>query len=56
MGNDERAILYGMTLTVADTLCGENREQAIAFQHHKGKRTFAAEALPDGDLTAIGVP
>jgi hypothetical protein len=42
--DDDRAILYGAFLTVADKLRGDEREQALTLWRRKGKRTFDMEA------------
>jgi hypothetical protein len=41
--DDDRAILYGAFLTVADRLQGDERAKALALWQRKGKRAFAAE-------------
>jgi hypothetical protein len=42
--DDDRAILYGAFLTVADKLRGDDREQALTLWRCKGKRAFDMEA------------
>jgi hypothetical protein len=42
--DDDRAILYGAFLTVADKLRGDEREQALTLWRRKGKRAFDMEA------------
>ncbi len=54
--DDDRAILYGAFLTVADKLRGEERHDALALWQRKGKRAFTAEALPDKDSSAMSTP
>src|SRR3546814_7017326 len=39
--DDDRRALYGAFLAVADKLCGDDREHALALWHRKGKRAFA---------------
>ncbi|WP_176595378.1 MULTISPECIES: conjugal transfer protein TraD [Sphingobium] len=41
--DDDRAILYGAFLTVADRLRGPERSNALALWQRKGKRAFEAE-------------
>lgn len=41
--DDDRAILYGAFLTVADKLRGDEREQALTLWRRKGKRAFDME-------------
>lgn len=41
---DERATLYGAFISVAAKLRSEDREQALALWHRRGKRAFASEA------------
>ena len=41
--DDDRATLYGVFLTVADRLRGEERGNALVLWKRKGKRAFAAE-------------
>ena len=41
---DDRAVLYGALLSVADRLSGEDREQALLLYGRRGRRTFDAEA------------
>lgn len=42
--DDDRATLYGAFLAVADVLCNEQREAALAGWHRRGKRAFETEA------------
>lgn len=41
--DDDRAILYGAFLTVADRLRGHERANALTVWKRKGKRAFEAE-------------
>lgn len=41
--DDDRAILYGALLTVADRLRGPERSNALALWQRKGKRAFEME-------------
>jgi hypothetical protein len=41
---DDRTLLYGAFLDLADTLKGETREQMMALWRRRGGRTFKAEA------------
>jgi len=52
--DDDRAILYGAFLWIADKLRSE--DGAAAIWKRKGNRAFAAEALPAADPLAIGPP
>lgn len=40
---DDRAMLYGAFLTLADGLGGEDREQVLALWRRRGKRAFEAD-------------
>lgn len=42
--DDDRVTLYGAFIAVAARLRGEEREQALALWHRRGKRAFASEA------------
>jgi hypothetical protein len=42
--DDDRATLYGAFLATAMMLRSEQREQALAAWHRRGKRAFEAEA------------
>lgn len=44
--SDDRAVLLGAFLEIADTLVGENREQTIALWRRRGSRAF--KLPPDG--------
>ena len=44
--DDDRAILYGAFLTVADRLRGSERSTALALWQRKGKRAFETEKQP----------
>lgn len=54
--DDDRAMLYGAFLWMADKLRSEDADHASALWRRKGKRAFEADALPDGDRDAIGAP
>lgn len=41
---DDRSLLYGAFLELADTLKGETREQAMALWRRRGGREFKREA------------
>jgi hypothetical protein len=41
--DDDRAAMLGAFLTIADTLQGEEREQAILLWRRKGKRAFEVD-------------
>lgn len=54
--DDDRAMLYGAFLWMADKLKSEDGAHAATLWRRKGKRAFAADALPDNDHPAIGAP
>lgn len=54
--DDDRATLYGAFLTNAERLRGDERDDALVLWQRKGKRAFAADALPDDDRPVIGAP
>lgn len=39
----DRATLYGVLLTIADTLRGDDRDHALALWKRRGKRAFEAD-------------
>lgn len=41
--DDDRSTLYGAFLTVAEKLQGDERGNALALWHRKGRRAFEAE-------------
>jgi hypothetical protein len=45
--SDDRAMLYGAFLTVADKLRGDERGHALALWKRKGSRAFEAEQNED---------
>lgn len=45
LARDDRAVLYGAFLAVADRLGGEDRERALMLWGRRGHREFEAEAL-----------
>lgn len=53
---DDRAMLYGAFLWMADKLRSDEGAQAAALWKRRGKRAFEADALPEDDRTAIGAP
>lgn len=54
--DDDRAMLYGAFLWIADKLRSDDGAHASAFWRRRGKRAFEAEALPREGPSAIGVP
>lgn len=44
LANDDRAVLYGAFLAVADRLGGGDSEQALLLWGRRGHRAFATEA------------
>jgi len=48
--NDDRAVLYGAFLEIADALRSEQREQLMALWRRRGTRAFKADSSnPDRD-------
>ena len=47
--DDDRAALYGALLTIAGSLQGDDRDDALALWKRRGKRAFNAEA-GNGDV------
>src|SRR3546814_11278578 len=47
LADDDRALLYGAFLWMADKLQSDQGDHAAALWKRRGKRAFAAEALPD---------
>jgi hypothetical protein len=43
LAGDDRAVLYGAFLDLADTLQGETREQSITLWRRRGSRMFRSE-------------
>lgn len=56
LADDDRAMLYGAFLWMADKLRSEDGARASALWKRRGKRAFEADALPGSDLSAIGAP
>ncbi len=54
--NDDRAMLYGAFLWMADKLRSEQGDHAAVLWKRRGKRAFEADALPGDDHDAIGAP
>ena len=54
--DDDRAMLYGAFLWMADKLRSDQGDHVAALWTRRGKRAFEADALPDDDRTAIGAP
>lgn len=44
LASDDRAVLYGALLAVADRLGGEDREHALLLLRGRGHRAFEADA------------
>jgi len=47
--SDNRAVLLGAFLEIADTLASENREQIAVQWRRRGSRAFRAESPSEGD-------
>lgn len=45
LAGDDRAVLYGAFLAVADRLGGEDRERALMLWGRRGHRAFDAESV-----------
>lgn len=54
--DDDRAMLYGAFLWMADKLRSEQGDHAAALWKRRGKRAFEADALPDNNSIAMGAP
>lgn len=44
LANDDRAVLYGAFLAVADRLAGEDRERTLILWGRRGHRAFETDA------------
>ena len=44
LANDDRAVLYGALMAVADRLGGDDRDSALTLWGRRGHRAFEAEA------------
>jgi len=44
LANDDRTVMYGAFLAVADRLSGEDRERALVLWARRGRRAFEADA------------
>lgn len=53
--DDDRAMLYGGFLGMANKLRNDGGAHAAALWKRRGKRAFDGEALPDSNPSAIGV-
>ena len=47
---DDRAVIYGALLAVADRLRSEDREHSRALWERRGHRAFEAEATARGEI------
>lgn len=56
LADDDRAMLYGAFLWMADKLRSDQGAHASALWQRQGRRAFTADALPDDDRPAIGAP
>lgn len=56
LADDNRAMLYGAFLWMADKLRNEDGAHAFALWKRRGKRAFETDALPDSDPSVIGAP
>lgn len=54
--DDDRAMLYGAFLWMADKLRSEDGAHASALWQRRGRRAFGTDALPRKDDPAIGAP
>lgn len=54
--DDDRAMLYGAFLWMADKLRSEDGAHASALWQRRGKRAFEADTLQRGGPSAIGAP
>jgi len=54
LADDDRAMLYGAFLWMADKLRSDDGPHASVLWKRKGQRAFAADALPDTEAPVIG--
>ncbi|WP_447953913.1 conjugal transfer protein TraD [Sphingopyxis chilensis] len=54
LADDDRAVLYGAFLWMAEKLRSDDGEHASVLWKRKGQRAFAADTLPDNEAPAIG--
>ncbi|AJA11209.1 hypothetical protein SKP52_21775 [Sphingopyxis fribergensis] len=54
--DDDRATIYGSFLGIADKLRSDDGAHASALWRRRGKRAFAADALPDSESSVIDAP
>jgi hypothetical protein len=54
--DDDRAILYGAFLSVAEKLSGDESDTELALWRRKGKRAFEADARSKNDVTTEPSP
>lgn len=47
--NDDRTVLYGALLNLADQLRGENADHQVELWRRRGRRAFEAEREASGD-------
>jgi len=53
LADDDRAMLYGAFLWMAEKLRSEDGAHASTIWKRKGRRAFAADALPEVEAPAI---
>jgi hypothetical protein len=56
LADDDRAMLYGAFLWMAEKLRSEDGAHAAALWQRRGKRAFEADALRGKDTSVIGAP
>lgn len=56
LANDDRAVLYGAFLAVADRLGGDDRERALLLWGRRGHRAFESEAEPNEQAQSASDP
>jgi hypothetical protein len=56
LADDDRAMLYGAFLWMADKLRSDDGAHASALWRRRGKRAFEVDALPREGQSAMGAP
>lgn len=53
---DDRAVIYGGLLAVADRLVGDDREQALSLWERRGRRAFNLQGLDSSPFATGRIP
>jgi hypothetical protein len=56
LADDDRAMLYGAFLWMADKLRSDQGAHAATLWQRRGKRAFEADALRGKDMSVMGAP